>query len=68
MGKSFTAVIVDDERLARRELASMLIEHEQISIVGEADDVNSALKVIEEQNPDVVFLDIQMPGESGFNK
>ena len=67
MGKSFTAVIVDDERLARRELASMLIEHEQISIVGEADDVNSALKVIEEQNPDVVFLDIQMPGESGFD-
>lgn len=66
MDKKFTSVIVDDERLARKELSSMLKEYKQISIVGEADDVNSAIKVIEEHKPDVVFLDIQMPGESGF--
>lgn len=67
MGKSYKAVIVDDERLARKELSSMLLEHEEIIIAGEADDASSAIKVIEEQNPDVVFLDIQMPGESGFD-
>lgn len=67
MGKSYKAVIVDDERLARKELSSMLLEHEEIIIAGEADDASSAIKLIEEQNPDVVFLDIQMPGESGFD-
>ncbi|MEN8191766.1 MAG: LytTR family DNA-binding domain-containing protein [Bacteroidota bacterium] len=67
MGKNLTAVIVDDERLARKELNSLLREHENITIVGEADDVTSAMSVIDEQNPDVIFLDIQMPGESGFD-
>jgi two-component system LytT family response regulator len=61
------AVIVDDERLARKELASMLKEFDEIEIIGEADGVNAALKLIEENTPDIIFLDIQMPGESGFD-
>ena len=60
------AIVVDDERLARIELISMLKEFDNISVVAEADDVPSAIAEIENHNPDVVFLDIQMPGKSGF--
>ena len=60
------AVIVDDERLARSELRSMLEAHDTITVVGEANDVPSAAKLINRVAPDVVFLDIQMPGKSGF--
>jgi two-component system LytT family response regulator len=67
MGKSWKVVIVDDERLARNKLRSMLEEHPEISVVGEADGVESALRVIEQAEPDVLFLDIQMPGQSGFD-
>jgi len=61
------ALVVDDERLARKELILLLHEFNNISIVAEADDVNSALLEIEKHNPDVIFLDIQMPGKSGFD-
>ncbi len=61
------ALIVDDERLARKELASMLSTYKAIRIVGEAQDVNSAREAIETLRPDIIFLDIQMPGESGFS-
>jgi len=61
------AIVVDDERLARKELILLLQEFNNISIVAEADDVNSALIEIEKHNPDVIFLDIQMPGKSGFD-
>jgi len=60
-------MIIDDERLARRELTQMLSEFDCISICGEADDVPSAIAAIEKLNPDVLFLDIQMPGNSGFD-
>ena len=59
-------IIVDDERLARKELASMLSEFENLEIIGEADSVASAAGLIKKSAPDVIFLDIQMPGESGF--
>jgi two-component system LytT family response regulator len=62
-----TAVVVDDERLARRDLIAMLAKHANIVVVGEADDVRSAARQIARLSPDVVFLDIQMPGESGFD-
>jgi two-component system LytT family response regulator len=62
-----TAIIVDDERLARKELASMLREYENIDLIGEADCVDKAAELIDSRNPDVIFLDIQMPGESGFD-
>ena len=61
------ALIVDDERLARNELRRLLSEHDDIEIVGEADCVLEAIKVAEKTTPAVVFLDIQMPGQSGFD-
>ncbi len=67
MKKPFKALIIDDERLARKDLISLLRIHDNISVVGEADDVPSASQAIEKLNPDVIFLDIQMPGDSGFD-
>jgi len=63
----FTAILVDDERLARKELRSMLAEHEIIDIVGEAENVRQATELIHAKKPDVLFLDIQLPGETGFD-
>ena len=62
-----SALVVDDERLARIELISMLSQFENINVVAEADDVDMAISQIEKHNPDLVFLDIQMPGKSGFD-
>jgi two-component system LytT family response regulator len=61
------ALIVDDERLARRELAYLLRQHPEIEIVGEAGSVEEAAESIKRLHPDLVFLDIQMPGASGFD-
>ena len=61
------ALIVDDERLARKDLISLLSEFNNISVVKEVDNITSAKNAIEKYKPDVVFLDIQMPGESGFD-
>jgi two-component system LytT family response regulator len=60
-------ILIDDERLARAKLRSMLNGHTEIQIVGEADSVRSAVELIERERPDVIFLDIQMPGETGFD-
>lgn len=60
------ALIVDDERLARKELAKLLEEHPSIEIIGEAMNADEAEQIINEQNPDLLFLDIQMPGRTGF--
>ena len=59
-------LIVDDESLARRGLSHRLKNFSDIEIVGEAQNGREALKLIEEKSPDLVFLDIQMPGISGF--
>jgi two-component system LytT family response regulator len=61
------AVIVDDERLARSELRSLLAAHPELQIVGEADSVPSAAAIIAREGPDLVFLDIQLGGETGFD-
>jgi two-component system LytT family response regulator len=66
MSQTFQAILVDDERLARKELRSMLSEHEVIEVIGEAENVEQAIKLIRAQPPQVIFLDIQMPGETGF--
>jgi two-component system LytT family response regulator len=60
------ALIVDDERLARKELMKLLEEHPSIEVVGESMNADEAEKMIEELNPDLLFLDIQMPGRTGF--
>lgn len=60
------AIIVDDERLARNELKRLLENFANIQIVGEASNTDEAGALIEELQPDVLFLDIQMPGKTGF--
>jgi two-component system LytT family response regulator len=60
-------VIVDDEPLARRRLRAILAKHAGVEIVGEASNGTSAVSVILEQRPDLVLLDIQMPGQDGFD-
>lgn len=60
------AIIIDDERLARVELRRLLAPHKKIKIVGEAKNVDDAIKKIEELKPGLIFLDIQMPGKNGF--
>lgn len=60
------ALIVDDERLARKELAGLLAAHEQIVVVGEAANADEAEKLVAELKPDLLFLDINMPGRDGF--
>jgi two-component system, LytTR family, response regulator len=60
------ALIVDDERLARKELIKLLEEHPMIEIIGEAVNAEEAVQMINDQNPDLLFLDIQMPGKTGF--
>jgi two-component system LytT family response regulator len=61
------ALIVDDEPLARRELHRLLAAFPSVRIVGEAANIDEARARIEELSPDVVFLDIQMPGGTGFD-
>jgi len=60
------AIIVDDERLARNELKRLLENFPSIEVVGEASNTDEASQLIEELQPDVAFLDIQMPGKTGF--
>ncbi len=60
------AIIVDDERLARKELASLLEKYEDLEIVGEAGNADEAETMIAEKKPDLLFLDVNMPGRTGF--
>src|SRR5262245_31326387 len=60
------ALIVDDERLARNELRRLLGRHPEIEIVGEAASAVQARQALEDFEPDLLFLDVQMPGETGF--
>lgn len=60
------ALIVDDERLARTELRRLLNPFKDINVVGEAVNAEDALSKITELSPDLIFLDIQMPGKNGF--
>ncbi|MEO6133639.1 MAG: response regulator [Ginsengibacter sp.] len=60
-------VIIDDERLARSELRRLLQEFPDVEIIGEATNANEGIEKIESLNPDLIFLDIQMPGKSGFD-
>lgn len=60
------AIIIDDERLARQELKNLLAVHKDIEIIAECNNAQSAKEKIAELNPDVIFLDMQMPGKTGL--
>ena len=64
---SLKAIIVDDERLARAELKKLLQAYPEIDVVDEAANAEEGVDKIENQNPDIIFLDIQMPGKTGFD-
>ena len=61
------AVIIDDERLARNELKKLLQSHSEIEVIEEAANVDEGIEKIELLHPDLIFLDIQMPGKNGFD-
>ncbi|MEO9803205.1 MAG: LytTR family transcriptional regulator DNA-binding domain-containing protein [Reichenbachiella sp.] len=60
------AIIIDDERLARKELTTLLAEFPEIEIVDEAVNADDAVEKIQQHDPDLIFLDIQMPDKTGF--
>lgn len=66
MDNRITAAIIDDEKLARDIIAKYISENDKIHIVGECSNGFEGVKIISEQNPDIVFLDIQMPKINGF--
>jgi len=61
-----TALIIDDERLAREEMRFLLDSAENVEVLAEGSNGIEAVELIEEHQPDVVFLDVQMPGLDGF--
>lgn len=60
------AIIIDDERLARKELNNLLENYPEIEIVDQAVNADEALEKIIQLDPELIFLDIQMPGKTGF--
>lgn len=67
MSMPIKAIIIDDERLARTELKKLLQDFSDIDVIDEASNVDEGVEKIELQNPDLIFLDIQMPGKTGFD-
>ena len=60
------ALVIDDERLARKELIKLLEDFPEVEILAEAANADEAFELINSLNPDLLFLDIQMPGKTGF--
>ncbi|NBC19267.1 MAG: response regulator [Bacteroidetes bacterium] len=65
--RTYTALIVDDEELARRGVRSRLRDVDDIEVVGECGSGRAAVEAIRAHAPDLVFLDVQMPGLDGFD-
>src|SRR5687767_8733550 len=61
------AIIIDDERLARAELKKLLQDYPEVEVVDEAANADEGINKIDSLQPDLVFLDIQMPGKTGFD-
>ncbi|CAM3825316.1 MULTISPECIES: LytR/AlgR family response regulator transcription factor [Flavobacterium] len=64
--KKIKAVIVEDSRLARNELKELIKSHTEIEIIGEAENVDEGFELINKIQPDLLFLDINMPEKDGF--
>jgi len=63
----YKTIIIDDERLAREEVKRALRNHKEFEVIGEASYVDEAVALIEELQPDIIFLDIHMPEKTGFD-
>ena len=63
----YKAIIIDDERLARNELKKLLMDFPQLEFLDEAANAEEGIEKIDALNPDLIFLDIQMPGKTGFD-
>jgi two-component system, LytTR family, response regulator len=63
----YKALIIDDERLARNELKKLLADFSEIEVIGEAANADEGIEKIDSLIPDLIFLDIQMPGKTGFD-
>lgn len=63
----YRTLIIDDERLAREEVKRALKDYPEFTVIGEANHVDLAKMLIETEKPDLIFLDIHMPGKSGFD-
>jgi two-component system LytT family response regulator len=64
---TFQVMVIDDERLARAEVKRALADYPEFEMAGEAKNISEAKEQIEAKKPDLIFLDIQMPGGSGFD-
>lgn len=65
--KTFKTIIIDDERLAREELKSILSEYTEIEVIDEAQNGDEGIDKIKKLQPDLIFLDVSMPGMTGFD-
>jgi two-component system LytT family response regulator len=65
--KKIRVLIIDDERAARNEIRRLLLKYRDFEIIAEAGNAEAAKLEIESKHPDLLFLDIQMPGRSGFD-
>lgn len=66
--KKISSVVIEDERRARETLVKLLTKYcPEVEVVGEADSVNGAIEIIKQTKPQLVFLDIELIGGSGFN-
>ena len=61
------AIIIDDEEHCRNEIKALLLGHEDVDIIAEGDCVKSGIKQIQKYQPDLIFLDIEMPDGTGFD-
>lgn len=64
--KNINAIIIEDSRLARNELKDLLLDFTEINILAEAENADVAFELIKAHKPDLIFLDIQLPGKNGF--
>lgn len=65
--KKIKVLIIDDERNARAEVKKLVADYRELELIGEAQNADEAREQIEQKNPDLLFLDIQMPEKSGFD-
>src|SRR3989338_7105213 len=65
--KEYRTIIIDDERLAREELKSILTEYTEIVVIDEAQNGDEGIEKIKKLKPDLIFLDVSMPGMTGFD-